>query len=86
MPITTLLAAAPGAASSADQVVADGATVRVSVTGSGTVLVEPKLATGYGQGEYMGGTGARHGYVSGPMTFRVSRPADSSAGVDVEAA
>ena len=86
MPITTLLSAAAGELPSSDQIVADGATVRVSVTGQGTILIEPKLTSGYGAGIEMGGSGARHGFISGPMTFRAYRPAQSAAGLDVETA
>lgn len=84
MPITTLLAAASGAASSADYPIASGATVRVSATGQGTILIEPKMASGYGVGEPLGGSGMRHGFLTGPLTFRATRPSDSSAGLDVE--
>jgi len=86
MPISTLLAAAPGAASSADQIIADGAALRFTVTGQGSLLLEPKLPTGYGPGEEVGGAGIRSGYLYGPLTFRATRPADSSAGLAVETA
>jgi len=86
MPITTLLAAASGAASSADVAVTDGSAVTLTATGQGTIKVEPKTASGYGPGEAFGGSGLRHVQLVGPITFRVSRPNDSAAGVDMERA
>ena len=84
--ISTLLAAGSGAASSADVEVLDAAAVRLTATGQGTVLVEPKMVSGYGPGEVFGGAGARTVMVYGPVTFRVTRQADSAAGADMEAA
>lgn len=86
MPISTLLAAATGAANSADVIVADGTAVSLTMTGQGTVMVQPKTVSGYGPGEELGGAGKRDAQVYGPRTFRVTRPADSAAGVDIEAA
>jgi hypothetical protein len=83
---TTVLAAAPGAADSSDVIVNSGATVSLTVTGAGTIQLQKKLVSGYDTGETLGGTGRRWVQVSGPFTFRASRPAESSAGLEMEAA
>lgn len=84
MAITTLLAAATGAATSSDVTLDDGYMATLSATGQGVVYVEPKLSSGYANGEAFGGAGKRTVQIRGPITFRARRLADSSAGVDIE--
>lgn len=86
MAITTLLAAASGAANSADVAVSDGSSVTLTATGQGTIAIQPKTVSGYSNGETFGGAGVRTVQLSGPLTFRAVRPADSAAGVSMEAA
>jgi len=84
--ISTLLAAGTGAASSSDVEVQDGFAARLTVSGAGSLLVEPKVPDGYAAAETIGGTGIRSVMIYGPITFRVTRPHDSSAGAVLEVA